>query len=166
MKYKEKQRYSEMLNKVSDDIVNKNDPDFLNYDEIQKGDTFGILEIPKLNRGLPIVEGTDEEELSEGVGHFTNTGFPGQNKQNLLSGHRDTVFRDFGKLEVGDEFYIKTEKGTFEYIIDRFKIVSAEDTSVIDFNSNKEELVVSTCYPFSFIGSAPDRYIVYAYPKE
>jgi len=44
------------------------------------------------------IEGTDEEELAQGVGHYTGTGCPGENKQILLSGHRDTVFRQFGEL--------------------------------------------------------------------
>src|SRR5690625_1433018 len=59
----------------------------------KKGDTVGILEISKIEAELPIIEGTDEEELDIGVGHYKDTVYPTQNDQILLSGHRDTVFR-------------------------------------------------------------------------
>ncbi|WP_059283543.1 sortase [Bacillus coahuilensis] len=44
----------------------------------EKGDIIGILVIPKLNRELPIIEGTDEEELEKGVGHYSSTKLPNQ----------------------------------------------------------------------------------------
>lgn len=83
----------------------------------------------------------------------------------MLSGHRDTVFRQFDQLEDGDEFHIKMENGTFIYEIHDHTIVDANDTTVIDPNRTEEVLTVSTCYPFTYIGSAPDRYVLFAYPK-
>lgn len=133
--------------------------------DFKKGETIGLLYIPRLDRELPIIEGTDEEELAVGVGHFTDTGFPGENKQILLSGHRDTVFRQFGELEHGDEFHIQMKHGTFIYEFQDFEIVSADNRTVIDPARKDEYLTISTCYPFSFIGSAPDRYVIYAFPK-
>lgn len=171
---KESQRVDEMSDRVSDEVISLKDTsedenliDPSLYDEFGEGDTIGLLYIPKLDRTIPIVEGTDEEELAQGVGHYTGTGFPGENKQILLSGHRDTVFRQFGELEDGDEFHIKMEHGTFIYEIRGTEtvIVPANDTTVIDPNRTDEVLTVSTCYPFTFIGSAPDRYVVFAYPK-
>ena len=151
-------------NKVVKQVKEDDVIDF-NYDEIHEGDTVGVFYIPRLEREIPIIEGTDEEELAEGVGHYSKTGFPGENKQILLSGHRDTVFRQFGELEHGDELHIKMENGTFIYEILDHEIVDADDRTVIDPNRDEEYLTVSTCYPFSFVGSAPDRYVIYAYPK-
>src|SRR5699024_1331797 len=148
---------------ISEEVIYEFDQKSIDYDKFGEGDTIGVLYIPKLEREIPIVEGTDEEELAQGVGHYEGTGFPGENKQILLSGHRDTVFRQFGDLENGDEFHVKMEHGTFIYAIEDNEIVSADDTTVIDPNRKDEVLTVSTCYPFSFIGSAPDRYVVYAY---
>lgn len=162
-KLNEQKRLKEVKNIVSDDIVT--DFSTVNYD-FETGDSIGLLYIPRLDREMPIIEGTDEEELAEGVGHYKGTGFPGENKQILLSGHRDTVFREFGKLENGDEFHIRMENGTFIYEIRDHEIVDANDETVIDYNRKDEYLTVSTCYPFSYIGSAPDRYVVYAYPKQ
>ena len=149
---------------VSDQIINHFESDTFDYNIFKTGDTIGVLYIPRLDREIPIIEGTDEEELAQGVGHYKGTGFPGENKQILLSGHRDTVFRKFGDLQDGDEFHIKMEHGTFIYEIKDHLIVSADDTTVIDPDREDEVLTVSTCYPFSYIGSAPDRYVVHAYP--
>ncbi|RYI25789.1 class D sortase [Bacillus infantis] len=128
----------------------------------KKGDIIGILEIPALKAELPIIEGTDEEELEKGVGHYAGTVFPGQKDQILLSGHRDTVFRKIGELKMGDKLVVKMPYGDFIYeIIDSF-IVDADDTTVIKPTAPEEILTLSTCYPFYFVGSAPERYILTA----
>ncbi|HLQ70214.1 MAG TPA: class D sortase [Bacillota bacterium] len=154
-------------NVVIKDINNISETDEMRYEEFKTDETIGIFYIPRLDREIPIIEGTDEDELAKGVGHYSGTGFPGQNNQILLSGHRDTVFRDFGELQDGDELHIKMEQGTFVYVIkdSETQIVPADDTTVIDPNRQDEVLTVSTCYPFSFIGNAPNRYVIYAYPK-
>src|SRR5699024_8042232 len=94
---------------ISETVINEIEEDSIDYTKFNQGDTIGVIYIPKLDREIPIVEGTDEEELAEGVGHYADTGFPGENRQILLSGHRDTVFRQFGELEDGDEFHVKME---------------------------------------------------------
>lgn len=128
------------------------------------GEVVGILHIPRLDAELPIVEGTDEDELEVGVGHFSKTAYPTDGKQILLSGHRDTVFRNLGELEIGDVFEVEMPYGTFVYEIEETFIVDADDTTVIDYSIDEEVLTVSTCYPFRFVGSAPDRYIINAKP--
>ncbi|MFS0864962.1 class D sortase [Fredinandcohnia sp. 179-A 10B2 NHS] len=127
-----------------------------------EGDAVGILEVPKLEEKLPIVEGTDDDQLAKGVGHYLGTALPTQNDQIVLSGHRDTVFKRFDELELGDEFIVKLQYGEFKYKIVDTKIVEADDRTVIKSTAPREELVVTTCYPFGYIGNAPQRYIFYA----
>src|SRR5699024_7518286 len=95
------------------------------------GDTVGVLDIPRLDAQLPIIEGTHEDDLDRGVGHYKGTGYPLQNDQIVLSGHRDTVFRGMGELEIGDILTVDLEYGTFSYEITDFDIVSADDRTVI-----------------------------------
>lgn len=128
----------------------------------KKGEAIGILKIPRLEAELPIIEGTDEDELEKGVGHFSTTVFPGQPDQILLSGHRDTVFRSLGELEIGDLFQVSMPYGEYTYEITDSEIVDADDTTVIRSTSPHEILTVSTCYPFSYVGNAPYRYILNA----
>lgn len=127
------------------------------------GDAVGKLVIPKLDGELPIVEGVHEDDLAKGVGHYQGTMFPTDGGQTVLSGHRDTVFRGMGKLEVGDTMTVSMPYGDFEYKIDEMYVTGADDLTVI-VPHDEETLTVTTCYPFDFIGSAPDRYIVNAKP--
>ncbi|HEO2443503.1 MULTISPECIES: class D sortase [Bacillus amyloliquefaciens group] len=131
----------------------------------QTGDVAGLLTIPAINAELPIVEGTDPNDLAKGVGHYKGSFYPEQNGQIVLSGHRDTVFRRAGELRKGDTLRVDTGYGGYDYIIKSMKIVSKDDNSIITLQHEKEELILTTCYPFSYIGDAPDRYIIYAYPK-
>lgn len=128
------------------------------------GEVIGLLLIPALSAELPIIEGTAEEELEIGVGHFIGTAYPGQGEQILLSGHRDTVFRDLGKLQIGDTLIIRMQIGDFIYKINSTSIVEADDTTIIRSTAPNEVLTISTCYPFSYVGNAPQRYIIYAEP--
>lgn len=134
--------------------------------QFEIGETIGLLYIPKLDRDLPIIEGTNPEELERGVGHYRGTALPGQKDQIVLSGHRDTVFRNFDQLEIGDTFVLELPYGTFEYEIFATEIVPADDTTVIRSTAPEEILTVTTCYPFYYIGNAPDRFIFYAKPVE
>ncbi|WP_417926485.1 class D sortase [Cytobacillus firmus] len=131
-------------------------------DSFEQGEAIGILKIPRLKAELPIIEGTDEDALEKGVGHYSTTVFPGQHDQILLSGHRDTVFRSLGELEIGDTFEISMPYGEFTFEITDSKIVDADDTTVIRSTAPHEILTVSTCYPFSYVGNAPSRYILNA----
>jgi len=132
----------------------------------EKGEAIGILEIPRLQTELPIIEGTSEDELDRGIGHYSDTVFPGQPDQILLSGHRETVFRRLGELEMGDIFHIILPYGTYIYEITGSQIVEANDTTVIRSTAPIETLNVSTCYPFSYIGDAPYRYVLTAHRTE
>ncbi|WP_042143407.1 class D sortase [Paucisalibacillus sp. EB02] len=127
--------------------------------KFQKGDPIGVLEVPKIDEKLPIVEGTDSEELRKGVGHYTGTALPNQNDQIVLSGHRDTLFRRFDEINIGDHFIVKLQYGEFTYEIVDTKIVDADDRTVIKSTAPEEILTVTTCYPFGYIGDAPERFI-------
>ncbi|MDP4084515.1 MAG: class D sortase [Bacillota bacterium] len=129
-----------------------------------KGDVIGLLDIPRIKAELAIVEGTNPNDLAKGVGHYKGSYFPGDHGQIVLSGHRDTVFRHLGELNIGDTLVVKLPKGNFSYKITHTKIVKAEDTSIITLQHKQEELILTTCYPFRYIGNAPDRYIIYAKP--
>lgn len=126
-----------------------------------KGALIGELHIPKLDATLPIYHGTEEEELSRGVGHYAGSVLPGQADNSVLSGHRDTVFRELGEVGENDVLIVTTEAGEFEYTVKRVRIVDAEDRTVI-VPKPRATLTVSTCYPFDFLGNAPDRYVLVA----
>jgi sortase A len=125
----------------------------------QIGETFGVLDIPSIGKSLPIIHGTDEDELEKGVGHYADSVMPGEPDHAILSGHRDTVFRGLGKVQLNDLIIVKTSAGTFTYEVVQTYIVDRDDTTVIAPTPHAT-LSLSTCYPFNFIGDAPQRYII------
>lgn len=127
----------------------------------ETGEKIGDLVIPKINARLPIYHGTDEDELQKGVGHFAGSVLPGEDDNSVLSGHRDTVFRKLGRVGKGDQLIVEASYGTFTYKVKKVRIVDADDRTVI-VPKPRATLTVSTCYPFDFIGSAPERYILVA----
>lgn len=127
----------------------------------KRGDFIGTLSIPVLKKTLPIFEGTETNQLKKGVGHFEGSVLPGVLDNSVLAGHRDSVFSQLGKLKLGDKLIVSTATGNYTYQVARFRIVKAQDRSVI-VPTKSAVLTLSTCYPFSFIGPAPKRFIVSA----
>ncbi|WP_226671511.1 class D sortase [Metabacillus litoralis] len=142
-------------------ISPKDKVDTLAEAQLEKGDLIGTLIIPKLEASLPIYHGTDEDELEKGVGHYAESVLPGDDDNSVLSGHRDTVFRELGEVGVGDSLIVETKSETFTYKVRKVRIVDENDRTVI-VPKPEATLTVSTCYPFDFIGSAPERYVLVA----
>lgn len=138
---------------------------FAPHERPKKGEYFADLYIPRLKSLLPVVEGTHEDELEKGVGHFSGSVLPGEPDNAVLSGHRDTVFRQMGKLRQGDELHVRTSKGTFIYVIQKMWVTTPDDRTVI-VPHDKPVLTLTTCYPFNYIGPAPQRYILQAELKQ
>jgi sortase A len=126
-----------------------------------EGDNIGSLTIPALEQKLPIFQGTGVKELQEGVGHFSQSVLPGEEDNCVLSGHRETVFRQLGNLKIEDQLIVQTSAGTFTYEVTGTRIVKADDKTVI-VPANHAILTLTTCYPFNTPGYFPDRYIVSA----
>ncbi|ASS98107.1 MULTISPECIES: class D sortase [Geobacillus] len=127
------------------------------------GARLGELAIPKLGAVIPVYEGVREQELRRGVGHYPASDWPGEKGHVVLSGHRDTVFRRFGELKIGDALVIRTDRAAIHYRIVNIRIVDDDDRTVL-VDKARPTLTVTTCYPFRLIGRAPKRCIVTARP--
>jgi sortase A len=126
-----------------------------------KGEKLGTLSIPSLELKLPIYQGTSEGEFKQGVGHYIKSGMPGENRHIVLSAHRDTVFRRLENIKVHDEIWVNTSSGSFLYKVHKTRIVDKNDRTVL-VEKPIETLTLVTCYPFQFVGHAPQRLIVEA----
>ena len=125
------------------------------------GSTIGRLEIPRLNLSVMVVEGDDDATLARAVGHLPGTAFPWEEGNAVFAGHRDTFFRPLKDLREGDEILMTTSRGTFTYRVTRTQIVQPEDVSVLAPTPTRA-LTLVTCYPFVYIGKAPQRFIIHA----
>ena len=121
----------------------------------------GILEIPRLKVSEVVASGDDNKTLDTSIGHLTDTPLPWARGNSVLAAHRDTHFRPLRDIHHGDLIRLKTKKGVLEYVVTDTMIVEPKDVWVMD-QSQARRLTLVTCYPFNFIGSAPQRFIVKA----
>ena len=127
----------------------------------QIGEQIGMLSIPKLGVFIPIYHGTEEEQLRKGIGHYPKSALPGEPNNMVLSGHRDTVFRQLGQIGVGDKLIVETAMKQFIYRVKKVRIVDENNRTVL-VEKPRPTLTVTTCYPFHFIGKAKQRYVLIA----
>ena len=121
----------------------------------------GRLEIPRLGMSAIVVEGEDAATLKRAVGHLPDTAMPWEDGNTALAGHRDTFFRPLRAIHLGDEVRLVTAHGTFVYRVQETQIVGPDDVGVLSAGP-RARLTLVTCYPFSYVGSAPWRFIVRA----
>ena len=125
------------------------------------GSLLGRLEIPRLNVSAIVRAGSDSRTLQLAIGHIGGTALPGEPGNVGLAAHRDTFFRRLGEIRVDDQVRFVTRDGTFTYRVEGTRIVNPRDVWVLD-QTEDPALTLITCYPFRYIGSAPQRFIVRA----
>ena len=123
--------------------------------------TLAVLRVPKIGLEVPVLEGTDEPALNRGVGHITYTPRFGEAGNVGVAGHRDGFFRGLKDVTEGDVIEVETLSARQSYTIRRISIVSPDRVDVLA-PSAEPTLTLVTCYPFYFVGDAPQRYIVHA----
>lgn len=121
----------------------------------------GRLDIPRLNMSAIVMEGDDDGTLARAVGHVPGTALPWQPGNVVMAGHRDTVFRPLRDLRDGDDIQLITTRGTFVYQVIGTEIVDPDDVSVLAPTPGRS-LTLITCYPFTYVGRAPRRFIIHA----
>jgi len=129
---------------------------------ITLGDVLGRLEIPRLGMSVAVLHGTNSRILRLGAGHIEGTALPGEKGNSAIAGHRDTFFRTLKGIRENDEIHLQTATGLFRYEVDWMKVVAPDDTSVLA-PSSESALTLVTCYPFYFLGAAPQRFVVHAH---
>lgn len=120
-----------------------------------------VLRISKYQLSVPVLEGTDELTLNRGVGHISGTAQPDQEGNIGIAGHRDGFFRVLKDIGPGDTIELQTTRATDRYIVDQIVLVRPDDVSVLRPRPVRS-LTLVTCYPFYFVGGAPQRFIVHA----
>ena len=121
----------------------------------------GRLEIPHLELSVVVLEGTRSKTLRRAVGHISGTALPGHAGNVGIAGHRDTFFRPLRNIQPDDLITFTTPRGEYRYRVVSTKVVSPDNVAVLNSDGN-EVLTLVTCYPFYYVGPAPDRFIVRA----
>jgi sortase A len=121
----------------------------------------GLLRIPRIRLEVPVLDGTDELTLNRAVGHIASTSRPGEPGNVGIAGHRDGFFRGLKDIGPGDAIDLETLDGTVRYVVEEIVIVDPAAVEVLEPTA-EDSLTLVTCYPFYYVGSAPQRYIVRA----
>lgn len=125
------------------------------------GERVGEIEIPRLALRALILQGDSPQVLRRGVGHLPGTPMPGEWGNVGLAGHRDSFFRPLRQIRAGDIIALRTAKGQFRYRVESTRVVSPNNNEVLA-STDKRELTLVTCFPFSYVGAAPHRFVVRA----
>jgi sortase A len=121
----------------------------------------GRIEIVRVGVSAVVVEGTTKSILRRAAGHIVGTALPGQRGNVGIAAHRDTFFRPLRNIQRDDVIVLTTLRGEYRYRVVSTKVVSPYDVEVLN-SDGTEILTLVTCYPFYFVGSAPERFIVRA----
>lgn len=131
---------------------------------IAEGEAVARLRIPRIGLDAVVLEGISEKTLAVAPGHYPGMALPGEGGHVVLSAHRDSFFRELGRLEQGDAIELaRTDGHTVPYRVARSYIVHKSNRTVI-VPRGEEVLTLITCYPFAYVGAAPYRFVVEAFP--
>ena len=121
----------------------------------------GALLIPSIRLQVPVYPGIGELNLNRGAGHIEGTSPLGADGNVGIAAHRDGFFRGLESLEVDAEVILEVDAQTVRYRVVEMRIVKPTDVHVLG-PTETPSITLVTCYPFYFVGNAPERYIVRA----
>ncbi|MBP5155437.1 MAG: class D sortase [Clostridia bacterium] len=128
------------------------------------GELYGKVTCEKLGLNAPVYWGDTGEILRVGVGQSKYTFPPGFGRTIILSAHNISFFNPLKNAEAGDVIVFDTNYETYEYRVVKTEVAKASDLeSTLNgmLLTEKETLVMYTCYPFDAVVAVPDRYVVY-----
>lgn len=125
------------------------------------GQAIGTLEITRVGLSGVVVEGDSDAVLDRAIGHLPDTPLPWHDGNSALAAHRDTIFRPLKGVRLGDTLRLKTPHGDFDYRVTETLIVKPNEVWVLD-PTPVSTLTLISCWPFNYIGHAPERFIVRA----
>lgn len=111
--------------------------------------TIALLEIPKIGVNVIVVEGTGDGSLRKGPGHLEETPLPGMGGNFAVAGDRVLYggpFLNLDELAAGDEIFLKTSYGRFNYTVADSHLTTPEDVSILN-SSGSEVITLITCDP-------------------
>ncbi|MBN7797948.1 class D sortase [Parahaliea mediterranea] len=121
----------------------------------------GVLSAPALGLEVPVYATDSELTMDRGAGIIDGMAYPHEGGNIGIAGHRDGYFRVLKDISVGDSLELQTLAGRKRFTVERARVVEIEDTHVLA-DTDHQSLTLVTCYPFYFVGHAPQRFVVTA----
>jgi sortase A len=142
-------------------LAEEQHPIALTRTAVKEGDVLGRIEIPRIGMSVMVLQGTTSKTLRLGAGHIDGTALPGEPGSIGIAGHRDTFFRSLKDIHRDDEILLQTTAGVARYEVDWIQITAPGDGGIVSL-ANESGLTLVTCYPFYYVGAAPERFVVHA----
>lgn len=121
----------------------------------------GLLEVPSVGLRVPVYPSDSELNMDRGAGIIDGMAYPHEPGNIGIAGHRDGYFRVLKDVKVGDKVLLQTLEGPKQFTINSKRVVEIDDRSVLQ-DTEDQTVTLITCYPFYFVGHAPQRFIVTA----
>ncbi len=118
-----------------------------------------ILRIPDLGLEVPVYASASEIYLNRGAGFIAGMGRPDTGGNVGIASHRDGYFRVLKDVKAGQRIEIQTRLRRHVYRVESTEVVDASANHVLA-DSDLPTVTLVTCYPFYFMGHAPQRFIV------
>lgn len=120
---------------------------------------YGKIIVEKTGEEIPLLIGATEENLKDGANIYDNGILPGENGTVIILGHRETTFGFLENIKENDKIEIETLGRTYTYKVNKTFITKPDDKKILE-NKKGKNLTLVTCYPFKYMGPAPERFIV------
>jgi len=130
-----------------------------------KGSVLAKFEVPRLQMSLVVLEGADLRTLDKSIAHVETTAMPGEYGNIGIAGHRNTHFKKMEWIRRGDEMILTSAEDRYRYLVESIRLVTPDDVEVLH-DSLGPAITIVTCFPFEYVGHAPQRFIVRAVPDE
>jgi len=124
-------------------------------------DALGRIVVPRLGLEVMVADGIDARTLRRAAGHIPGTSRLGSGGNVGIAGHRDSWFRPLKDVRAGDEVVVTTPGAISRYRVEWAEVTTPDDASSLR-RTSYSALTLVTCYPFYYVGTAPDRFVVRA----
>jgi len=121
----------------------------------------GVLSIPSIGLQVPVYPSDSELLMDRGSGVIDGMAYPHEAGNIGIAGHRDGYFRVLKDVQAGDKLLLETLEGPKNFVINTTQIVEIDDMALLQ-DTDEQTVTLVTCYPFYFVGHAPQRFIVTA----
>jgi sortase A len=124
-----------------------------------------LLHAPDVDLTVPVYASYSELNLDRGAAVIDGMAYPREPGHIGIAGHRDGYFRALRDVRLGTTLTLETPDGEQRYIVDDLRVVEATEIAWLQ-ETDSPRLTLVTCYPFHYLGDAPQRYLVRAAPLE
>lgn len=125
------------------------------------GSQVAKMEIPSQNYVAILLEGTNDNVLANGPGHYVGSAYPGEPDTLMVAGH-NTFMLGLPNLKRGDLVIFTDPDGRFVYQIDSSRVIDPSDRGAMAM-TGKPTLAISTCWPIWAGAFATQRLVIYGH---